>query len=166
MKGTAVRVELLDYYMVYTGKTYVCEDVKRQEKHIRCHQRSRQDSRSHLQGYQQHHTCLHIGERQGDRESAFKNTGSLFFAACFEVECIGNSAFENSKMSAVTIHEELVYIDDRALKGYTYTTTTNLRESSVTEIGSKIFTNSDLKIVDLRKIATVDPDVFKRSKLE
>lgn len=68
-------------------------------------------------------------------------------------------------MSAVTIHEELVYIDDRALKGYTYTTTTNLRESSVTEIGSKIFTNSDLKIVDLRKIATVDPDVFKGPNL-
>lgn len=55
------------------------------------------------------------------------------------------------------MHEEFVHIGDGAFKGCTYMITTNLRESSTTEIGLETFEDSGLRTVDLRKITTVDP---------
>ncbi len=156
-EDTLVRIGSLDYYTIHIWKTFTSEDMKGWKK---TYDVVNWTNKIADHAFEDINSIMHVYISASVKEIgevAFKNTSGLFFDACLEIERIDDLAFKNSRVLMITMHEKLMHTSDRAFKGCTYMTITNLKESSVTEIGSETFVDSGFKIVDLHKITTMDP---------
>lgn len=99
-------------------------------------------------------------------EDAFKDCPNLTHVRALNAETIGAGAFSGSGIQRVTLGSDLVTIGEGAFRGCDDLWYLPLWETNVTSIPAGAFADSGIRLIDLRKVASVDPAAFTGSTLD
>ena len=164
-EGDTYRIHEQDYYVVLAGKTYTNASLG---EHTRIYIIGNGTSEVRDGAFQ---NCTRIssvylgGDVTAIGDRAFAGTTNLNNFTGSQVETIGAEAFLGSGLRTVSFGNGLTSIGDDAFRNCTDFKTFRFHDTSVTSIGSGVFMNSGLEIIDLRNVTSVHPDAFTNGQL-
>ena len=101
----------------------------------------------------------------GIGKRAFADMEGLYNVYGGDVETIGQEAFAGSSVEVATFGKELVSIGDGAFRDCAELKNLTLGKTSVTQIGSGVFRDSGIEVLDMRNITGIASDAFTGSEI-